>query len=163
MKRASFWGVSSGRFCRSSQNHSNSASSTLLIRAQTWITVLLNGLPWKQIVIILLFFTLHSSTAFWTLCQPMRTTPFLLRYSCPQQIQWSSELNSPIPVHFSPLILEMSMFTLASSCLTTLQFALIHGPNIPGSQAILLFTASVLASITSHIHNWVLYIVTLFI
>ena len=36
------------------------------------------------------------------------------------------------------------------------QFALIHGPNIPGSYAILLFTASDLASLTSYIHNWVL-------
>ena len=33
------------------------------------------------------------------------------------------------------------------------QFALIHGPNIAGSYAILLFTASELASITSHIHT----------
>ena len=33
---------------------------------------------------------------------------------------------------------------------------LIHGPDLPGSYAILLFTASDLASITSHIHNWVL-------
>ena len=32
-----------------------------------------------------------------------------------------------------------------------------HGPNIPGSYAILLFTASDLASITSHIQNWVLF------
>ena len=31
----------------------------------------------------------------------------------------SSELNSPIPVHFSSLIPKMSMFTLAISCLTT--------------------------------------------
>ena len=38
------------------------------------------------------------------------------------------------------------------------QFALIHGPNIPGSYAILLFTASDLASITSHIHNWMLFL-----
>ena len=37
------------------------------------------------------------------------------------------------------------------------QFALIHGPDIPGSFAILLFTALHLASITSHIHNWVLF------
>ena len=37
------------------------------------------------------------------------------------------------------------------------QFALIHGPDIPGSYAILLFTASDLASITSHIHNWVCF------
>ena len=38
------------------------------------------------------------------------------------------------------------------------QFALIHGPDIPGSNAILLFTASDLASITSHIHSWVLFL-----
>ena len=33
------------------------------------------------------------------------------------------------------------------------QFALIHGPNIPGSFVILLFTASDFTSITSHIHK----------
>ena len=38
------------------------------------------------------------------------------------------------------------------------QFALIHGPNIPGSYAILLFTASDFASITSHTHNWLLFL-----
>ena len=48
----------------------------------------------------------------------------------------------------------MSMFTLAIS-FDHFQFALIHGPDIPGSYAILLFTASGLASVTSHIHNWV--------
>ena len=41
------------------------------------------------------------------------------------------------------------------------QFTLIHGPNIPGSCAILLFTAWALASITSHIHNWVLFLLWL--
>ena len=54
----------------------------------------------------------------------------------------------------------MSMFTLAISCLP-LQFALIHGPNIPGSYAVLLFTASDFTSITSHIHNWVLFLLWL--
>ena len=49
----------------------------------------------------------------------------------------------------------MSTLTLAISYF---QFALIHGPDIPGSYAILLFTASDLASITSHIHNWVLFL-----
>ena len=34
-------------------------------------------------------------------------------------MQWSSELNLPIPVHFSSLIPKMSMFTLAISYLTT--------------------------------------------
>ena len=46
------------------------------------------------------------------------------------------------------------MFTLA---IDHFQFTLIHGPNIPVSYAILLFKASDLASITSHIHNWVLF------
>ena len=41
------------------------------------------------------------------------------------------------------------------------QFALIHGPNITGSYAILLFTASDLASITSHIHSWMLFLLWL--
>ena len=51
----------------------------------------------------------------------MMATLLLLRDSCPQ-IEWSSELNSPIPVHFSSLIPKMSMFTLAISCLTTSNF-----------------------------------------
>ena len=39
--------------------------------------------------------------------------------------------------------------------------ALIHGPDIPCSYAILLLTASDLASNTSHIHNWVLFLLWL--
>ena len=41
------------------------------------------------------------------------------------------------------------------------QFALIHGPHIPSSYAILLFTASDLASTTSPIHNWGLFLLLL--
>ena len=37
------------------------------------------------------------------------------------------------------------------------QFTLIHGPNIPGSYAILFFTTLDFTSITSHIDNWVLF------
>ena len=48
------------------------------------------------------------------------------------------------------------MFALAISCLT-IQFGLIHRPNIPGSYAILIFTASDFTSIISHIHSWVLF------
>ena len=54
----------------------------------------------------------------------------------------------------------MLMFTLAIP-FDHFQFALIHGPNIPGFYAILLFTASDLAAITSHIHNWVLFLLWL--
>ena len=40
---------------------------------------------------------------------------------------------------------------------------LIHGPNIPGSYAILLFTASDSTSITNHIHNWVLFLLWIYL
>ena len=72
-------------------------------------------------------------------------------------------VNSPIPVHLNSLIPKMSMFTLAVSHLTTSIWleALICGPNIPVSYAILFFTASDLASITSHVHNWVLFLLWL--
>ena len=52
------------------------------------------------------------------------------------------------------------MFTLAIS-FDHFQFALIHGPDIPGSYAILLFTASDLVSFTSHIQSWVLFLLWL--
>ena len=41
------------------------------------------------------------------------------------------------------------------------EFAWIHGPDIPGSYAILLFTASDFTSINHHIHNWVLLLLWL--
>ena len=52
--------------------------------SETWITVILNGLPWKQIEVILSFLRLHPSTAFQTLLLTMMATPFLLRDSCPK-------------------------------------------------------------------------------
>ena len=55
----------------------------------------------------------------------------------------------------------MLMVTLAISCLTTFQFALIYGPNIQGFYVILFFTASDFTSITSHIHNWMLFLLWL--
>ena len=41
------------------------------------------------------------------------------------------------------------------------QFALIHRRNIPSSYAMLLFAASNLASVTSPIHNWVVFLLWL--
>ena len=41
------------------------------------------------------------------------------------------------------------------------QFTLIHGPNIPGSYAVLLCTAPDFTFITSHIHRWVLFLLWL--
>ena len=54
----------------------------------------------------------------------------------------------------------MSTFTLAI-LFDHFRFALIHGLDITGSYAILLFTASDLASITSHIRSWVLFLLWL--
>ena len=82
-----FFSVSSRRSCRSSQSCSTSASLASVVRAQTWITVTLNGLPWKWVKIILSFLRLHSSTAFQTLLLIMRAIPFLLRDSCPHSRQ----------------------------------------------------------------------------
>ena len=66
MKRTSFLGVSSRRSCRPSYNCS--ASSELLVGVETWITVILNDLPWKQTEILLSFLILHPSTAFGLFC-----------------------------------------------------------------------------------------------
>ena len=41
------------------------------------------------------------------------------------------------------------------------QFTLIHGPNIPGSYAILFFTTLDFTFTTSHIHNWALFLLCL--
>ena len=72
---------------------------------------------------------------------------------------WSSELNSPIPVHLILLIPRMLTLTFAISCLTPSNLPWL--PDFPGSYATLLFTASDLGSITSHIHSWVLFLLWL--
>ena len=82
--KGSLFGVSYRRSYRSSQKESTSASSASVVGVQTWITVILNGLPCKRTEIILLFLKLHSSTTFWTLLLTMRAIPFLLRDFCPQ-------------------------------------------------------------------------------
>ena len=64
-------------------------------------TLILNGLPWKRTEIILSFFRLHPSTAFWTLLLTMMATPFLLRDSC-----HSCPLEEGMANHFSILALR---------------------------------------------------------
>ena len=72
---------------------------------------------WKRTESILSFLRSRPRTAFWTLLLTLRATLFLLKDSCSwQNIKWPSELNSPIPIHFSSLSLKMSMVTLAISC-----------------------------------------------
>ena len=52
----------------------------------------------------------------------------------------------------------MSMFNSCRLLFDHFQFVLIHGLNIPVSYAIFFFTGSDFTSITSHIHNWVLFL-----
>ena len=157
MKRTSFWGVSSRRSCRSSQNCSTSAASVLLVRAQIWITVILNGLPWKQTNHSVVFETVSkycisdsfvdydgysiSSKGFLPTVVDIMVILVKFTHSSPSQFADFQNVN----VHSCHFLFDH------------FQFALIHGPNIPGSYAILLLTASTLASITSPVHNWVLF------
>ena len=67
----------------------------------------------------------------------------------------------PISVHFSSLIPKNVNVHSCHLLFDHFQFALIHGPNIPGSYVLVLFTALDLAFITSHIHNWVLFLLWL--
>ena len=54
------------------------------------------------------------------------------------------------------------MFTLTICCLTTSNLPwFMDLTNIPGSYAILFFTASDLTSISNYIHNWVLFLLWL--
>ena len=61
------------------------------------------------------------------------------------------------PWDFQARVLEWVAIAFSDLLFDHFQFALIHGPDIPGSYAILLFTALDLTSITRHIHNWVLF------
>ena len=81
--------------------------------------MILNGLPWKQTEIILSFLSLHPRTAFQTLVDyedySISSKGFL-----PTIVDiMVAELNLPFPVHFTPLIPKMLMFTLAVSYLAT--------------------------------------------
>ena len=82
----------------------------------------------------------------------MKATPFLLRGSCPQYIH--------IPVHFTLLIPKVLMLTLSVSY-WSLPVCLDHGPNIPGSLQQYCSLQHHFISITSHIHNWMLFLLRL--
>ena len=77
--KETFFGVSSRKSYRSSENHSTSAYLASVIGAQTDFNVIMNGLPWKRTKVIMFFFEVHPSTAFQTLVLTMQTISFLLR------------------------------------------------------------------------------------
>ena len=119
MERTALLGVNSRRSCKSSQNLSTSASSALLLGAYTWIAVILNGLPWKSNSDhFVVFETASKYCILGCYVDSISSKGFL-----PTLVDIrSSELNLPVPVHFSSLIPKMSMFTLAIGSLTTPNF-----------------------------------------
>ena len=84
LKTSSPLGVSSTKSCRSSHNGSSSASSQLLLRH----ILGLNSLPWIRAKIKVLFSRLHRSTAFPTILLSMRVTPFLLRATPLEEMEY---------------------------------------------------------------------------
>ena len=81
--------------------------------------MILNGLPWKQTEIILLFLRLHPSTVFWTLLLTLMATVSSKGF-LPTVVD-----IMVILVKFHPIqsilvqIPKMSTFTLAMSCVST--------------------------------------------
>ena len=123
---------------------------------------MLNGLPWKQTKIISVVFEIAPQYCILDFFVDRESYSISSKGFLPTVVGiMPSELNSLIPVSFNLLIPKMSTFTLAISCLTTSNLPLIHSPNILDSYAILLCTALDIASITSPIHSWVLFLLWL--
>ena len=102
---------------------------------------------------ILLFLRLHPSTAFWTLVDCEGYSSSSKWFLCTVVgiiVIWI------IFTHSSPFEFTDSLNVDVHSChllFDHFQFALIHGPTIPGSYAVLFFNASDLTSTTRHIHT----------
>ena len=76
-------------------------------------------------------------------------------------VQFSSvQLLSHVPPFQTPWIAACQASLSITNSRSLLKLMSI-GPNIPGSYAIILFTASDLASVTSPIHNWALFLLWL--
>ena len=71
---------------------------------------------------------------------------------------WSTGEGNGKPLQYS--CLENPMNSRKSQNFTHMLWG-VHGPDIPSSYAIFLFPAMDLASITSHIHTWVLFLLWL--
>ena len=84
-----------------SQNLSTSASLALMVGAYTWITMMLNHLPWKQTEIILLSLTFHMLLPFHTVHGIFQAR--LLKWTA---ISFSNGLHFFRTLHQDPFILD---------------------------------------------------------
>ena len=118
MKKTSFFAVSSKRSCMSSQNHSTSASSALVVEAYLdcydveWFALQINRDNSVIFEITPKYCILDCFVDYEDYSIPSKG--FLSTVDA-----MSSELNLPVPIHFSSLIPKMSVFTLAISYLNT--------------------------------------------
>ena len=76
-------------------------------------------------------------------------------------VHWVGDSIQPSHPLLSPSPPALNLFQHQGLIKWVSSSPLIHTPNIPGSYAILLFIALNLASITSPIHNWVLFLLWL--
>ena len=121
MKRTSFFGVSSRKSWRSSQNHSTSASSGSVFGNRLgllWCWIICLEMNWDHSI----GFKIAPKYCFWTLVDYEAYSISSKRFLPTVVDVWSSELNSLIPVHLNSLLPKMSVFTLAISCLITSNF-----------------------------------------
>ena len=72
-----------------------------------------------------------------------------------------TELISPIPVHLNSLIPRMSTFTLVISCLATSNLPWFMDLTFQVPMQYCFLQHQTFTSITSHIHNWVLFLLWL--
>ena len=81
--------------------------------------MLLNGFLWKETKIIVIFEVVPKHCILDSLVDYEGYSISSMGFLPIVVDMMSSELNSPIPIHFSSLIPKMSVFILTISCLTT--------------------------------------------
>ena len=119
MKRTSVFGVSSKRSCMSSWNNSTSASSALVVGAYLdyydveWFSLQINRDHSAIFEIVPKYCILDCFVDYEGYSIPSKG------FLSTVVDAMSSELNLPIPIHFSSLIPKTAMFTLAISYLNT--------------------------------------------
>ena len=112
---------------------------------------MLNDLPWKQTELLVAF---EIAPKYCISDSVVESEGYFISSKgfLNTVVAKSTELNLPIPTHFSALIPNISIYS-CHLLLDHVHFTLIHTPNIPGSYAISFFIASHFTFTTRHIHN----------